>query len=479
MLYNFVRSTKNKFILYCIFSSILTFINCTSSYSANEKPRIIILSDISGIAEPDDYQSFIRFLLYSNELEIEGIIGAGSIYGPGRGDNKYFHEVIDKYGSVRDNLLKNAAGYPSVDYLKSIVTIGQRGTAGMENVGNGKETPGSELIIKALQKDDPRPLWISIWGGTGTMAQALWDLKYNRGFSDKKIRGLISKIRIYDIAGQDNAGGWIAKTFPSIFYIRSTQQFLGMAEGHVALAQGGNLIVANSAWFKNNIMDQGAFGSIYPKRKFSYEGDTPAFMHLIRNGLSDPEMVHYGGWGGRFNKEKEKNPASRSNKVIESDFRDFYMYNDATDSWQFGDTTFNNVFSGLYRWREEYQNDFEARIKWTMLSKKAANHNPIAVVNEDKTKEIIRVRMAPGSQLQLQATDSFDPDGDQLSFQWFFYQEPGTYDKQVEISNPASTNPTVHIPSDAAKKEIHIILKLKDNGSPSLYAYRRVVISVK
>jgi hypothetical protein len=77
------------------------------------KFRIIVLSDISGLEEPDDTQSFIRFLLYSNEFDIEGIIGTGSRYGPSRGDTAYFENLIDAYGQVRDNLLLHSSGYPN------------------------------------------------------------------------------------------------------------------------------------------------------------------------------------------------------------------------------------------------------------------------------------------------------------------------------------------------------------------------------
>jgi hypothetical protein len=189
-------------------------------------------------------------LLYSNEFDIEGIIGTGSKYGPSRGDIAYFESLIDAYGQVRDNLQLHSSGYPTVDHLKSVLRHGQRGIVGMEGVGNDKNTAGSDLIIEALRKEDARPLWITLWGATGTLAQALWDIKYNKGLNDSEIDRLISKIRVYDIAGQDNAGGWIAKTFPDIFYIRSSVQFLGFTQGHVPASQGGDLSVADDEWFK-------------------------------------------------------------------------------------------------------------------------------------------------------------------------------------------------------------------------------------
>lgn len=45
--------------------------------AAHARPRVIVITDISsmqsGVLEPDDTQSLIRFLLYSNEMEIEGL----------------------------------------------------------------------------------------------------------------------------------------------------------------------------------------------------------------------------------------------------------------------------------------------------------------------------------------------------------------------------------------------------------------------
>jgi hypothetical protein len=467
---------KFKFVV--SFFLICTLFN--GHLRADNKPRIIVLSDISGLQEPDDTQSFIRFLLYANQFDIEGIIGTGSRYGPTRGDIDYFKKVIDAYGQVRDNLLLHAAGYPTVAHLTSVLRHGQRGTVGMEGVGDGKNTEGSDLIIKALRKDDPRPLWISIWGATGTLAQALWDIKHNMGLSDAEIDRLISKVRVYDIAGQDDAGGWIAKTFPDIFYIRSSVQFLGFAQGHVAGSQGGDLSVANDEWFNENIMGYGPLGALYPKRKWMYEGDTPAFLYLIANGLSDPECVHCGGWGGRFRKDKVKNANEFSHtKVDESKYYDFFIYNDAYDTWSYEGNEYNDVYCPLFRWREEYQNDFLARMHWTMRPFKDANHNPVAVVDNDSSGSFIIKRMAAGEQLAFDASGSFDPDGDSLTFEWFHYREAGTYDGEIVIQNADSPMAFVRIPDDASGAEMHIILRVVDFGRPHLFTYRRIIIQAK
>ena len=450
------------------------------SIDAQNKHRIVVLSDISGLKEPDDTQSFIRFLLYANEFDIEGIIGTGSKYGPKRGDNAYFHRLIDAYGQVRNNLLLHSTDYPTVGHLKSVLRHGQRGIVGMEGVGDGKNTPGSDLIIEALLKEDSRPLWISIWGATGTLAQSLWDIKYNRGLNDSEINRLISKIRVYDIAGQDNAGGWIASTFPSIFYIRSSVQFLGFTQGHIPAAQGGNLSVADDDWFKTNIMGYGPMGSFYLKRKAMYEGDTPSFLYLIRNGLSDPEVISHGGWGGRFQREKVKNANQYSHtKVDESAFYDFYIYNDAIDIWSYKGEEYNDIYCSLFRWREAYQNDFLARMQWSMLPFTAANHNPVVIIDGDSTKEIIIKNIAAGSSFIVDASGTFDLDKDNLSYEWFYYPEAGTYKGEIQILDDDSPKANITIPDDAVGAEIHVILKVKDNGSPNLYSYRRIVFNVE
>ncbi|REG90427.1 uncharacterized protein DUF1593 [Algoriphagus antarcticus] len=155
---------------------------------------------------------------------------------------------------------------------------------------------------------------------------------------------LISRIRVYDIAGQDNAGGWIAETFPDIFYIRSSVQFLGFTQGHIPASQEGNLSVADGDWFQASIMGHGPLGPLYPRQRAMYEGDTPSCLYLYGNWLSDPECVYQGRWGGRFKRDKVQNANEYSHtKVDDSDFYDFYIYNDVLDSWSYQGVEYNSV----------------------------------------------------------------------------------------------------------------------------------------
>lgn len=61
---------------------------------------------------------------------------------------------------------------------------------GMASVGTGQSTEGSDAIIRLLEAEDDRPLWISVWGGANTLAQALRDIRETK--SDAEAARLIS-----------------------------------------------------------------------------------------------------------------------------------------------------------------------------------------------------------------------------------------------------------------------------------------------
>jgi hypothetical protein len=410
----------------------------------------------------------VRACLYSNEIDFEGLIHQTSCYKPNTDKTRLesIRTIVEAYGQVRPNLIVHANGYPKVDYLLSIIKLGQT-TYGMAGVGSGKDTDGSNLIISAVDKDDPRPVWISCWGGISTLAQALWKVQNTR--TSAQVEQFVSKLRVYDIAAQDDAGAWIKHNFPNLFYICSIGQFYGMGTQ-------GNTSLCDSTWLANNIQNHGLLGAQYPNVSWTMEGDSPSFIYLINNCLHDPMVLDEGGWGGRFNMYKTLNPRSTQNSgkvsAEQSKYDSYYMYTEASES--------GNTQKPIFRWRVGYQDDMAARMDWSMTNIfSGANHNPKAVVNNDTTKEIIQMVVSAGAKLSLSAAGSSDPDGNSLSYSWWYYDEPSSYDGTVTIQNNTSTEAGIIIPSDAGGKTIHVILEIHDNGSPNLYAYRRVILNVQ
>ena len=95
---------------------------------------------------------------------------------------------------------------------------------------------------------------------------------------------------------------------------------------------------------------------------------------------------------------------------------------------------FGNTAEGataIKRWSTAYDNDFAARMDWSITSEYSdANHHPIAVVNGDTSRTVLQVSAAPGSMVDLNAVGSSDPDEDVLTYSWSFYQEPSSYQRQ-------------------------------------------------
>jgi hypothetical protein len=463
------------------------FMQASDLYAQSVKPRIIVTTDITN--EPDDQQSLVRLLVYSNSYDIEGLIGSTGIWKLCDPATNVITECVEAYGEVRDNLVLHDATYPTEEYLHSVTRTGNRGY-GMSAVGF-RGSSGANLIIDAVDKDDPRPVWLLAWGGANTIAQAIWTITHTR--SKEEVDSFISKIRVYDLAGQDDAGAWMAKTFPDLFIIRNVLTYKGMSFRYSSTAwdhtRGGDESVVTREWVKRNIQqDHGLLGTMYPDALHIWEGDTPTFFYLMQNGLNDPDQQWQGSWGGRFGREKSKNvnivvqeyagaDCSKGCWVNEEPYLDYWMYADAKDTWTYGSDTYNNQWCTIFRWRTDFQNDFAARMDWCIEDYDHANHNPVAFINGDGTKNVIYTTARPGSSLKINTKGSFDPDGNDLSYEWWIYKEAGTYKGDVSINNASSKKAIVRIPDDATGKSIHVILTMRDNGSPQLTTYRRIVIS--
>ena len=63
----------------------------------------------------------------------------------------------------------------------------------------------------------------------------------------------------------------------------------------------------------------------------------------------------------------------------------------------------------IWRWRSAYQNDFAARMDWTIKPYAEANHPPVA-----RLEHANRLTVKSGERVNLSAEGSTDPDGDAL-----------------------------------------------------------------
>ena len=417
-----------------------------------QKHRLIVTTDIGG-TDPDDEQSMVHLMVSANDIDIEAII-CGLTWLEGKLGTGVVNSIIDAYDEDYPNLIIHDADYPTPAYLRSITKPGQP-ISKMAGVGEGKDSPGSELIISAIDNDDPRPVWLNAWGGANTIAQALWKVKNTR--SSEEVDKFINKIRIYDILGQDDAGAWIAKTFPDLIYIRN-KEIYGWGP--------------SDEWVKENVQSKGALGTKYPNRIWATEGDSPAFMHLMAKGLNNPDKIDSGGWGGRFGLTKVANirgmDIAQRSGVDESLYDPYFMFTNTSE----GNESIN-------RWKQHIWNNLSAKMTWTVTSTcDDANHHPIAIIGKDSTMQIIYLSAESGSKVSLDAGMSYDPDGDNLTYNWCFYQEPSSYKGLVSIDNNKSSHLDLLIPLDDSGKNIHIILELTDSGFPYLTTYRRVVIDV-
>ncbi|MDR1202620.1 MAG: DUF1593 domain-containing protein [Tannerellaceae bacterium] len=449
----------------------------------NQKNRVIVLTDIE--ADPDDTQSLVRLLLYSNQIDIKGLVATTSIHKKSSVEPLSIRRVIDRYGKVRQNLLKHESGFPNAKELQELVKEGLS-VYGLEGVGEGKDSEGSNWIIKILEEGDERPLWISVWGGANTLAQALY--KIDKTKAKKEAKRLISKLRVYTISDQDDAGFWIRDKFPYLFYIVSPGGDYDEATWPAInqIIKGIDNEVVSNKWIAENIQQgHGALGSVYPDVMWGLEGDTPAFLLLIPNGLNEPEHPNWGGWGGRYELYKPELSANENNggilrkpetRMIWTNAVDKYtpyVYNPYGRAVKKDDVSFEDFRVTLWRWREDFQNDFAARMDWCIKSYETANHPPVPVLTHSN-----ELTIKSGQWLALDASGSYDPDGDNLSYLWYSYPEVGSYKEPLIKDVEIGYRVYLLVPKVKKSETAHIILKVTDKGTPRLSRYERMIINL-
>lgn len=471
-----------------VLAAFLTLtLTCAPALGVDQpKQRLIVLSDIE--ADPDDSQSLVRLLLYANQIDIEGLVATTSTHQKARIAPESIQAIIDAYGSVQPQLLKHEPGYPKAAALKALVRAGSP-RYGMEGVGDRQDSPGSDAIIKALEKNDTRPLWVSVWGGANTLAQALYRIEKDR--TPEQAARLIGKLRVYTISDQDDTGIWMRTKFPGLFYIVSPGGYgNGTWTGIHTAEPGFDSTEVSNSWLATHIQQgHGPLGAMYPDVSFGMEGDSPAFMSLIPNGLNAPEHPDWGGWGGRYELYtpalETTNPDGFTGNVpvlqepraIWTNAVDSYtpfVANDYGRSVRAHDKVSKGYRTTIWRWRKEFQNDFAARMDWSTKPYKEANHPPVV-----KLRPGARLTVRSGESFMLSAAGSTDPDGDHLSYLWFQYPEAGSYKEPIKLGY-AENHHTVsgQAPVVGKLETAHFIVKVIDMGSPALTRYGRVIVTI-
>ncbi|KAK8004734.1 hypothetical protein PG990_010771 [Apiospora arundinis] len=444
---------------------------------ATPKSRMIAMTDVVGSnIEPDDMQSLVHLVSVADTFQIDGIIATTGWNLDGSTEINRIFDVIDAYEKDLPNLMKRSGQtdfladetnqpiryWPSAAYLRGVIAEGQT-TRGMGGVGDDKATNGSRLLTSIIDRVDPynRPVWISFWGSGNTLAQALWDVQESR--PAKEVDTFLSKVRVYTVTDQDRpfypendftdvpitAQTWMRKTFGTkLFYIWS----------ETAWRQLG--IQTKDRWplYKNSVQGKGALGSIYPDYKYVVEGDTSSWVYAWP-GVNDPEDPSQWGYGGRFVDMPSPDNMTRA-----------YMDRGGNAAVQCKDAIARTV--------QDQMNNFVARIEWAASGK--GNRNPVVVMNGDSSYQVATVRAAAGAEITVSAAGTMDPDGDALSYAWS--QDTGVvgagWTTAIALGGDSTPDTSFVVPADAGGKDIHLMLRVVDNGTPALATWRRVIVQV-
>ncbi len=488
------------------------------------RPRIIITAD----PELDDNNSMIRFLLYSSDLQVEGLIYTSSQFhwkGDGKGtrwfvpgreyarfgldkcpceswrwakDERFIHDIVDAYAKSYPNLKVHNASYPSPEELRSKIRYGN-----IEFDGDiSKDSPGSDLIKSLILDDKPGQLFITAWGGHSSIARALKSIQdqYQNTTQWEAIRSKIfRKVVLLPSGDQDDMyAKYIKPNWSGIEY-RTFGNGPNYGYGAQLRAKPEDSPLLTPSWMKENILDRGPLGSLYRvwgDGKQMVKDDMMDYFGM--SGYTDDQLRKMGyvvwmpvqpknSWLGEGDNHTFMNMLGNGLRAFEdpsfggwggrgtrSQNFSFSMSDTSQQAMVAALSSANRNAGNYPNFFPAAQNDFAARMKWAVTPRfEDANHEPVVMIEGP-----LHVMASAGETIRLNGKVS-DPDQNEVSLRWWQFRA-GTYANDVTIVNETSVACRVTIPKDAlAGQTIHIILQATDDGKPSLTRYQRVIITVR
>ena len=524
-----VRFYTTGLIIICLFANHAG----AQTSSGQLKPRIVVTTD----PELDDNNSLIRFLLYSCDMQIEGLIYASSGFhwkGDGKGtkwyvpgreysrfgldtcpcvswrwaeNERYIHNAVEAYKKVYPNLKVHNSDYPAPEELMSKIRYGN-----IEFDGDiSKDSPGSDLIKSLILDDKPGHLFITAWGGQSTIARALRSIQeqyeYTTEWESIKEK-ILRKVVLLPSGDQDDTyATYIKPDWPDIDY----RQFKGGPNYGYGAQLGANhydSVYCTAAWMKENVSDREPLGALYRvwgDGKQMVKGDIMDYFGIPGHTNAELKKMGYvvwmpvqpkGSWLGEGDNPTFMNMLGNGLRAYEAgsyggwggrqegdnEAMNFSFL--SIDSTAYPSVTAQSTLnrqsnksakeSAFPDFFPQAQRDFAARLKWAVTSTyKNANHEPVA-----KIEGPLNILASAGEKIRING-DVYDPDGNAVSIKWWQFQV-GSYPNKVVILNPNPAQAEVFIPIDAVGGQtIHLILEATDNGTPSLTSYQRIIITIK
>jgi hypothetical protein len=486
-----------------IFTLLAILFSCqmqptTEKPSDHDRIRTVILTDMTH----DDGNSLIRYLYYSSWFDLEAMIITNQLPDFNHDDTGPWDKgmsILSAYQQELPQLRKHDPNLPGYEELMAVTKKGRGAlpiiwltntlefsnwiadryvTSSWDSVyfhdwigegltphGEPKDSEGSDFLVQVFEKDDDRPIFVQAWGGTITFVQALY--RFRQKHEEEKFRKLLPKLHLYGILFQDITFEYFAsfekmqnETCAGLGTAIPTYGKEPVALGKVMFDNGHfwHYVWSSEPDYQKPVTPQmvnghGPMSEIYDD---GGEGDTPAFLYLISSmlGLNDHLDPTQGSWGSMF-------------KPMGGSFPERYYY------------TCDVPREELVRWIPAATNSFMNRLRWSVKEPGEVNREPVAEINGDASNRIIRIQANPGDVIPLDASGSFDPDGDELAFHWYRYKEADNYNGELVISSPAGDRQQIIVPEDLGSANIHLVLEVTDSGEPQLVTYRRVIIETK